>query len=398
MLKDQMRVVVTGGAGFIGSHLCDYLLRKGHQVVIIDNLLTGSLENIAHFEGNDDVLFIKQDVSEHISVPGRIDAVMHLASPASPNQSSPYGYPQLSIQTLKVGSLGTHNALGVARAHDAAFLLASTSEIYGDPEVHPQHEEYFGHVNPVGIRSVYDEAKRFAEAITMAYHRKHGLRTHIARIFNTFGPRMRLDDGRVVPNFIGQAIQNKPLTIYGDGKQTRSFCYVSDTVEGLYRLLQSDYNLPVNIGNPVEMTIMQLAELINRLTKNQAGVIGLNSLPSSVCSFTAAIISNFIWNRYWTYPDSRSKPIPHQATQFLGVNLIGLLIRTPIFAFSEAPMTRFAEWLLVNIPSTFPPGEASFLPIESAVLGSNLALATAVIVVLFWNFTVNRIWTYSDVT
>ncbi|MEJ2549251.1 MAG: SDR family oxidoreductase [Anaerolineales bacterium] len=272
MLKDQMRVVVTGGAGFIGSHLCDYLLRKGHQVVIIDNLLTGSLENIAHFEGNDDVLFIKQDVSEHISVPGRIDAVMHLASPASPNQSSPYGYPQLSIQTLKVGSLGTHNALGVARAHDAAFLLASTSEIYGDPEVHPQHEEYFGHVNPVGIRSVYDEAKRFAEAITMAYHRKHGLRTHIARIFNTFGPRMRLDDGRVVPNFIGQAIQNKPLTIYGDGKQTRSFCYVSDTVEGLYRLLQSDYNLPVNIGNPVEMTIMQLAELINRLTKNQAGI------------------------------------------------------------------------------------------------------------------------------
>ena len=274
-MSKRLRVMVTGGAGFIGSHLCDYLLQQGHQVVIIDNLITGSLENISHFEEHDGVLFIEHDVSEFIEVPGKIDAVMHLASPASPNQSSPYGYPQLSIQTLKVGSLGTHNALGVARAHNAIFLLASTSEIYGDPEIHPQHENYFGHVNPVGPRSVYDEAKRFAEAITMAYHRKHGLQTHIARIFNTFGPRMRLDDGRVVPNFLVQALQQKPLTVYGNGQQTRSFCYVSDTVDALYRLLQTDYNEPVNIGNSVEITIIQLAELINHMTGNPAGIVKL---------------------------------------------------------------------------------------------------------------------------
>jgi dTDP-glucose 4,6-dehydratase len=271
-MSEQLRILVTGGAGFIGSHLCDLLLKNGHQIVIIDNLISGSLDNIAHIADNENVLFIEHDVSDNISVPGKLNAVMHLASPASPNQSSPYGYPQLSIQTLKVGSLGTHNALGVARAHNAAFLLASTSEIYGDPEVHPQHEDYFGHVNPVGPRSVYDEAKRFAEAITMAYHRKHGLHTRIARIFNTFGPRMRLDDGRVVPNFIGQAIRQEPLTIYGEGKQTRSFCYVSDTVEALYRLLLTDYNEPVNIGNPVEITILQLAEMINQMTDNQGGI------------------------------------------------------------------------------------------------------------------------------
>lgn len=274
-MEERSRILVTGGAGFIGSHLCDYLLNKGHQIVIIDNLITGSLENISHFRDSEDVLFIEHDVSEFINVPGKIDAVMHLASPASPNEASPYGYPQLSIQTLKVGSLGTHNALGLARAHGAIFLLASTSEIYGDPEVHPQHEEYFGHVNPVGPRSVYDEAKRFAEAITMAYHRKHGLQTRIARIFNTYGPRMRLDDGRAVPNFLVQALQYKPLTVYGDGEQTRSFCYISDTVEAIYRLLLTDFNKPVNIGNPVEITIIHLAELINRMTGNQAGIVML---------------------------------------------------------------------------------------------------------------------------
>jgi dTDP-glucose 4,6-dehydratase len=267
-----LRVLVTGGAGFIGSHLCDRLLHEGHQVVVVDNLVTGSLDNIDHLAGRDDFAFIKYDVSNFIFIPGEVDAVMHLASPASPNPASPYGYPQLPIQTLKVGALGTHNALGVARAHGSAFLLASTSEVYGDPKEHPQNESYWGHVDPVGPRSVYDEAKRFAEAITMAYHRYHSLDTHIARIFNTYGPRMRLDDGRVVPNFIVQALQGKPLTIYGSGEQTRSFCYVDDLVEGLYRLLLSDENLPINLGNPVEISIRTLAEEINRITGNKAGL------------------------------------------------------------------------------------------------------------------------------
>jgi dTDP-glucose 4,6-dehydratase len=267
-----LRVLVTGGAGFIGSHLCDRLLHEGHQAVVVDNLVTGSLDNINHLAGRDDFAFIKYDVSNFIFIPGEVDAVMHLASPASPNPASPYGYPQLPIQTLKVGALGTHNALGVARAHGSTFLLASTSEVYGDPKEHPQKESYWGHVDPVGPRSVYDEAKRFAEAITMAYHRYHSLDTHIARIFNTYGPRMRLDDGRVVPNFIVQALQGKPLTIYGSGEQTRSFCYVDDLVDGLYRLLQSDENLPVNLGNPVEISIRTLAEEINRITGNKAGL------------------------------------------------------------------------------------------------------------------------------
>ncbi len=267
-----MRILVTGGAGFIGSHLCDRLLAEGHQVVVVDNLITGNVENIAHLAGRDDFHFIRHDVSNFIFIPGELDAVLHLASPASPNPTSPFGYPQLPIQTLKVGALGTHNALGVARAHNARFLLASTSEVYGDPQVHPQREDYWGHVDPIGPRSVYDEAKRFAEAITMAYHRYHGLDTRIARIFNTYGPRMRLDDGRVVPNFICQALRGEPLTIYGDGSQTRSFCYVDDLVDGLYRLLTSDYHEPVNLGNPVEMTISELAAAINRLTRNQADV------------------------------------------------------------------------------------------------------------------------------
>lgn len=267
-----MRILLTGGAGFIGSHLSDRLLKEKHQVVVIDNLITGRLENIAHLAGRDDFSFVKHDVSNFIFIPGKVDFVLHLASPASPNPSSPFGYPQLPIQTLKVGALGTHNALGVARAHDARFLLASTSEVYGDPQEHPQQESYWGHVDPIGPRSVYDEAKRFAEAITMAYHRYHGLKTHIARIFNTYGPRMRLDDGRVIPNFICQAIKGDPLTVYGDGSQTRSFCYVDDLVDGLYRLMMSVENEPINLGNPNEITIHQLATTINRLTGNPAGI------------------------------------------------------------------------------------------------------------------------------
>lgn len=267
-----MRILLTGGAGFIGSHLSDRLLKEKHQVVVIDNLITGRLENIAHLAGREDFSFVKHDVSNFIFIPGKIDIVLHLASPASPNPSSPFGYPQLPIQTLKVGSLGTHNALGVARANDARFLLASTSEVYGDPQEHPQQESYWGHVDPIGPRSVYDEAKRFAESITMAYHRYHGLKTHIARIFNTYGPRMRLDDGRVIPNFICQAIKGDPLTVYGDGSQTRSFCYVDDLVDGLYKLLTSEEHTPVNLGNPKEMTILELASTINRLTDNPSDI------------------------------------------------------------------------------------------------------------------------------
>ncbi len=266
-----MRILVTGGAGFIGSHFTDRLLNEGHQVIVVDNLITGSLDNIAHLAGRDDFQFIKHDVSNFIFVPGQIDAVLHFASPASPNPNSPYGYPQLPIQTLKVGALGTHNALGVARAHKARFLLASTSEVYGDPQEHPQSEDYRGYVDPIGPRSVYDEAKRFAEAITMAYMRYHDIDTRIVRIFNTYGPRMRLDDGRVIPNFIVQALTGKPLTIYGDGSQTRSFCYIDDLVEGLYRILLSNFKDPINLGNPTEMTIKELAEVINRLTGNTAG-------------------------------------------------------------------------------------------------------------------------------
>lgn len=277
-----MRILVTGGAGFIGSHLNERLLAEGHHVAVVDNLVTGSLENISHLFGRDDFEFYKHDVSNFIFIPGKIDAVMHLASPASPNPRSPFGYPQLPIQTLKVGALGTHNALGVARAHGARFLLASTSEVYGDPQVHPQTEDYWGHVDPIGDRSVYDEAKRFAEAITMAYHRYHDLDTHIVRIFNTYGPRMRLDDGRVIPNFICQALANEPITVYGDGNQTRSFCYVDDLVDGLYRLLMSDEHLPVNIGNPNEMSILELANEVIRLANSTSTINILpDSLPSS---------------------------------------------------------------------------------------------------------------------
>jgi dTDP-glucose 4,6-dehydratase len=267
-----MRIVVTGGAGFIGSHLCARLLGEGHEVVVIDNLVTGSVDNIAEFAGEQRFQFFKHDVSNFIFIAGQVDAVLHLASPASPNPTSPYGYPQLPIQTLKVGALGTHNALGLARANNARFLLASTSEVYGDPQEHPQKETYVGYVDPIGPRSVYDEAKRFAEAITMAYHRYHGLDTRIIRIFNTYGPKMRIDDGRAVPNFISQALTNKPLTVYGDGSQTRSFCYIDDMLEGIIRLLQSDFHQPVNIGNPAEISILQLAEIVNEVAGNQHGI------------------------------------------------------------------------------------------------------------------------------
>jgi dTDP-glucose 4,6-dehydratase len=268
-----MRILLTGAAGFLGSHLSERLLAEGHQVVGMDNFVTGNPQNLAHLAGNQNFSFIRHDVSEFIFVPGKIDAVMHFASPASPNPLSPYGYTNLPIQTMKAGALGTHNALGVARAHHARFLLASTSEIYGDPLVHPQPESYWGHVDPIGVRSVYDEAKRFAEALTMAYHGYHKIDTRIVRIFNTYGPRMSLDDGRVVPNFIQQALRGEPLTIYGDGRQTRSFCFVEDLIEGIYRLLLSDEHMPVNIGNPTETTILDFAETINRIVGNKGGIV-----------------------------------------------------------------------------------------------------------------------------
>jgi len=267
-----MRILITGAAGFLGSHLSDKLIADGHEVVGLDNFVTGNQNNIAHLMGNPKFSFYEHDVSNYIFVPGKIDAVMHFASPASPNPESPSGYFNLPIQTMKAGALGTHNTLGVAKANNAKYLLASTSEIYGDPEVHPQTETYAGNVDPVGTRAVYDEAKRFAESLTMAYHRHHGVDTRIVRIFNTYGPRMDLEDGRALPNFLKQALLGQQLTVYGEGKQTRSFCYVDDLVDGIVRLLYSEEHMPVNIGNPIEMTILEFAESINRITKNKAGV------------------------------------------------------------------------------------------------------------------------------
>lgn len=270
-----MRILITGAAGFLGSHLCDRLIAEGHSIIGMDNFITGSPDNIAHLAGNPQFHFIRHDVSNFIFIPGKVDAVMHFASPASPNQESPKGYFNLPIQTMKAGALGTHNSLGVARANDARFLLASTSEIYGDPLVHPQVETYFGNVDPVGTRAVYDEAKRFAESLTMAYHRFHGIDTRIVRIFNTYGPRMSLEDGRALPNMLKQALLGQPLTVYGDGSQTRSFCYVDDLVSGIVSLLYSDEHFPVNIGNPDEMSMLEFAETINLVTGNQAGVVFL---------------------------------------------------------------------------------------------------------------------------
>lgn len=263
-----MRVLITGGAGFIGSHLADRFLADGHRVVAMDNLITGSQDNISHLAGNTNFEFIFHDVSNFIHVPGTIDAVLHFASPASP-----IDYLKYPIQTLKVGAMGTHNALGLARAKGARFLQASTSEVYGDPLEHPQREEYAGNVDPVGPRGVYDEAKRYAEALVMAYHRQHQMQTRIVRIFNTYGPRMRLDDGRVVPNFIGQAIRGEALTVYGDGAQTRCFQYVDDLVEGIVRLLNSDFPLPVNIGTNREITMIEFAKIVNQVADNKAGII-----------------------------------------------------------------------------------------------------------------------------
>jgi len=262
------RILITGAAGFLGSHLCDRFIREGYEVVGMDNLITGDMRNIAHLQSLPQFTFVHHDVSTHIHLNGPLDFLLHFASPASP-----IDYLKIPIQTLKVGSLGTHNCLGLAKEKGARMLIASTSEVYGDPQVHPQTEEYWGHVNPVGPRGVYDEAKRFQEAMTMAYHRYHGLETRIVRIFNTYGPRMRLNDGRVLPAFIGQALRGEDLTIFGDGSQTRSFCYVDDLVEGIYRVLHSDYAEPVNIGNPDEITIRQFAEEIIQLTGTTQKII-----------------------------------------------------------------------------------------------------------------------------
>ena len=262
-----MKTIVTGGAGFLGSHLCDLLLGKGHEVICIDNLVTGNTRNIEHID-SDKFTYLKHDITKPIYFGDKIDYIFHLASPASP-----IDYLDLPIQTLKVGALGTYNLLGLAKEQGARFLLASTSEVYGDPQVNPQPESYWGNVNPIGPRGVYDEAKRYAEAITMAYHRYHGVDTRIVRIFNTYGPRMRIDDGRVVPNFIGQALRGEDLTVYGDGKQTRSFCYVSDEVDGIYRLMMSDYDLPVNIGNPDEHTILEFAEKVLKIIGSDSQIV-----------------------------------------------------------------------------------------------------------------------------
>ncbi len=268
-----MRTLVTGGAGFLGSHLCDKLIKEGHEVICMDNLSTGNIDNISHLIGNNQFRFIKHNVTEYIYLEGPLDNILHFASPASP-----IDYLEMPIQTLKVGSLGTHKALGLAKGKKARLLLASTSEVYGDPLVHPQPEDYYGNVSPIGPRGVYDEAKRFAEAITMAYHRYHGIDTRIARIFNTYGPRMRMRDGRVVPAFLCQALKGEALTVFGDGTQTRSFCYVSDLIEGIYQLLMSDEVDPVNIGNPAEMSVLEFAQEIIRIVGSTSTII-LKPLP-----------------------------------------------------------------------------------------------------------------------
>ena len=264
----EKTILITGGAGFIGSHLCDFLLNKNFKIICVDNLITGNKKNIEHLSNNQNFKFINQDISKHIAINENLDYILHLASPASP-----VDYQKIPIQTLKVGSLGTHNTLGLALVKKAKYLLASTSEVYGDPLVNPQPETYWGNVNPIGVRGCYDESKRFAEALVMAYHRIHNVDIRIARIFNTYGPRMSKDDGRVVPNFMTQILSSKPITIYGDGRQTRSFCYVSDLIEGIYRLMMSNINEPVNLGNPEEHTILEFAEKIKKITKSKSKIV-----------------------------------------------------------------------------------------------------------------------------
>jgi dTDP-glucose 4,6-dehydratase len=263
-----MRTLITGGAGFVGSHLCERFLKEGHEVLCVDNTITGSLGNVEHLRSNDGFTFIRHDISHPLEIEGALDHILHFASPASP-----VDYLRHPIPTLKVGSLGTHNTLGLAKLKKSRYLLASTSEVYGDPEQHPQREDYWGHVNPIGIRGVYDEAKRFAEAMTMAYYRSHDVNTHIVRIFNTYGERMRLDDGRVVPNLMGQALRGEPMTVYGDGSQTRSFCYVADLVEGIYRLLVTDFHEPVNLGNPNEVSILDFAKEIQESSGTKSQIV-----------------------------------------------------------------------------------------------------------------------------
>ncbi|RLD20058.1 MAG: SDR family NAD-dependent epimerase/dehydratase [Bacteroidetes bacterium] len=268
------KILITGGAGFVGSHLCDKFIREGFHVVAMDNLLTGTKDNIAHLFPHERFEFYFHDVTTFVHIPGDLDYILHFASPASP-----VDYLRMPIQTLKVGSLGTHNLLGLAKDKNSRIVIASTSEVYGDPEVHPQTEDYWGNVNPIGPRGVYDEAKRFMEAMTMAYHNYHGVNTGIARLFNTYGPRMRMDDGRVIPNFMSQAIRGEALTVYGDGNQTRSFCYIDDMVEGIYKLLMSDYYMPVNLGNPAEMTVLEFAEEMREICSNPNLEIIFKSLP-----------------------------------------------------------------------------------------------------------------------
>lgn len=304
-----MRILVTGGAGFVGSHLIDRFLNEGHRVVAMDNLITGNLDNLKQHVGNTNFEFIHHDVSNFIHVPGQLDGIFHLASPASP-----IDYLKYPIQTLKVGALGTHNALGLACAKNARFLLASTSEVYGDPLVHPQVESYAGNVDPIGPRGVYDEAKRYAEALVMAYHRIHGLETRIVRIFNTYGPRMRLDDGRVVPNFIGQALRGEPLTVYGDGSQTRCFQYVDDLIEGIYRLYHSDYSEPVNIGTQHEISILEFADIVNEVAHNDGGIIMKEALriegdPQTRQPDTSRASEVLNWEPEVALPDGLAKTI-----------------------------------------------------------------------------------------
>jgi dTDP-glucose 4,6-dehydratase len=306
-----LRILVTGGAGFVGSHLVDRFLSEGHKVVAMDNLITGNADNLKQHFGNSNFEFIHHDVSNFIHVPGKLDGIFHFASPASP-----IDYLKFPIQTLKVGALGTHNALGLAKAKEARFLLASTSEIYGDPLEHPQKESYAGNVDPIGPRGVYDEAKRFAEALVMAYHRTHGLETRIVRIFNTYGPRMRLDDGRVVPNFVGQALRGEALTVYGDGQQTRCFQYIDDLVEGVHRLFHSDFSEPINIGTTHEITILEFAEAVNEVSNNPGGIIYEEALrilgdPQTRQPDTTRAREILNWSAKVSLPDGLSRTIDY---------------------------------------------------------------------------------------